>query len=295
MTLGQRVYWLSDTVRELWRMGHMLPIAPRDRVLDVGSGASPHYRSNVLCDKFAHDPTERHGAVVLRDRPFIVGDVQRLPFADHSFDFVICSHVLEHVEDPRAAVAELTRVAPRGYIETPSAEWERLVGFPFHRWMVSLRKDTLVFRGKTAAKEDPELQRWFEHLQRELKLRAYIWWRRRAAGVYTWLLWEGAIALDVEQSPSSEDGFQGAKLLAERPCNVDGEKQSGRFDALVAAYGRRVRRLSQPSVAQVAELLRCPQCGGGLESMPAKLRCSGCAACYPVDAAGTPWLLTDSG
>jgi SAM-dependent methyltransferase len=42
-------------------------------------------------------------------------DITAMPFADGSFDLVICSHVLEHVPDDRAALRELKRVlAPEG-------------------------------------------------------------------------------------------------------------------------------------------------------------------------------------
>jgi SAM-dependent methyltransferase len=37
-------------------------------------------------------------------------DVARMPYADTSFDLVLCSHVLEHVPDDRAAIAEIHRV-----------------------------------------------------------------------------------------------------------------------------------------------------------------------------------------
>lgn len=37
-------------------------------------------------------------------------DVQNLPFADNSFDLIICNHVLEHVFDEKKAMQELFRV-----------------------------------------------------------------------------------------------------------------------------------------------------------------------------------------
>jgi ubiquinone/menaquinone biosynthesis C-methylase UbiE len=40
---------------------------------------------------------------------FVNADVTALPFADHSFDTVICTHVLEHVVDLKKAVSELRR------------------------------------------------------------------------------------------------------------------------------------------------------------------------------------------
>jgi SAM-dependent methyltransferase len=43
-------------------------------------------------------------------------DITKLAVPDHAFDAIICSHVLEHVEDDRAAMRELHRVlAPGGW------------------------------------------------------------------------------------------------------------------------------------------------------------------------------------
>jgi SAM-dependent methyltransferase len=41
-------------------------------------------------------------------------DVTTLPFADGSFDVVVCSEVLEHIPDNRSAIAELLRVLKPG-------------------------------------------------------------------------------------------------------------------------------------------------------------------------------------
>lgn len=43
-------------------------------------------------------------------------DLQKLPFADQSYDFVFASHVLEHVPDDYAAVAEIRRILKPGGI-----------------------------------------------------------------------------------------------------------------------------------------------------------------------------------
>jgi len=55
-------------------------------------------------------------------------DAERLPFADASFDRVLCSEVLEHVPAPERAAAELARVLkPAGLlavsVPTPATEW----------------------------------------------------------------------------------------------------------------------------------------------------------------------------
>ena len=46
-------------------------------------------------------------------------DGYKLPFADKSFDLVILSHVLEHVEHERVLLRELKRVAKYAVIEVP--------------------------------------------------------------------------------------------------------------------------------------------------------------------------------
>lgn len=53
---------------------------------------------------------------LMSDLADVRADLQNLPFADDSFDVVICNHVLEHVDDDAAAMAEIRRVlAPDGW------------------------------------------------------------------------------------------------------------------------------------------------------------------------------------
>jgi SAM-dependent methyltransferase len=54
-------------------------------------------------------------------------DVTNLPLQDQSFDLILCLHVLEHVQDDRAAMRELLRVlAPKGraVIQVPPSDLE---------------------------------------------------------------------------------------------------------------------------------------------------------------------------
>ena len=56
----------------------------------------------------------RHTSADLYDDEVSVRcDIESLPFDDRSFDGVICYHVLEHVNDDRAAMRELFRVTAR--------------------------------------------------------------------------------------------------------------------------------------------------------------------------------------
>lgn len=44
------------------------------------------------------------------------GDIYKLPYKDNSFDLIICTEVLEHLEDPKIALAELKRVTKKHVI-----------------------------------------------------------------------------------------------------------------------------------------------------------------------------------
>ncbi|MBU4349868.1 methyltransferase domain-containing protein [bacterium] len=132
-------------------------ILKSDLVLDVGSGNYPYPRANVVCDKYEKDNTERGGKYLpetkakikfLKNRIFIVAEGENLPFKDKSFDYVICSHVVEHSENPDRVLEELMRVASRGYIETPSEILEMLFGWSFHKWYVRLKNNMLVLKRK---------------------------------------------------------------------------------------------------------------------------------------------------
>ena len=52
---------------------------------------------------------------------------ERLPFNDKEFDYVICSHVLEHVNDPVFLKNEIERIGKSGYLELPTKLSDNLV------------------------------------------------------------------------------------------------------------------------------------------------------------------------
>lgn len=66
------------------------------------------------------------------DISFVEGPIEALPFADASFDTVICTHVLEHILDFRRALAELRRVTRDTLILVVPREREYRVTFNPH-------------------------------------------------------------------------------------------------------------------------------------------------------------------
>lgn len=55
---------------------------------------------------------------------FMQGDIYNMPFADKYFDVVLCTEVLEHLENPDAALKEISRVARNAVLLTvPNEPW----------------------------------------------------------------------------------------------------------------------------------------------------------------------------
>lgn len=123
-------------------------IAPDAVVLDVGSGHYPFPFATILSDLYLEESPHRTENLVRDDRPLLKLDIRCLPFADKSIDFVYCSHILEHVENPLQACLEIMRVGRQGYIETPTLCKDGLFawsGDVRHRWHVVVIDNTLVF------------------------------------------------------------------------------------------------------------------------------------------------------
>lgn len=126
-----------------------LKIPASAKVLDVGSGHNPHVRANVVVDKFVDSNYHRSDNIkALGHQQFIQADGENLPFEDRSFDYVICSHVLEHVENPVRFMAEQARVAGKGYLETPSILGEYLIPKESHRWIIQEIDEKIVMYEK---------------------------------------------------------------------------------------------------------------------------------------------------
>lgn len=119
------------------------------KVLEIGPGADPTYRANVLAEKFPTDNTHRRGDMrIFPHQTLVNAAAEALPFADKEFDYVICNQVLEHSTDPAKFIQEITRVGKAGYIETPSLLGEWLFPKQSHRYVVLSINDKLVLYNK---------------------------------------------------------------------------------------------------------------------------------------------------
>lgn len=108
-----------------------LNIPAHSRILDIGCGSGRHLAAAYALEKTVivgadanyddlkkardrlnfHDMVGAHGG---GRWSLNAADITRLPFADATFDLVICSEVLEHIPNHRKAMIEIVRVLKPG-------------------------------------------------------------------------------------------------------------------------------------------------------------------------------------
>ena len=274
-----------------------MKIEPSDLVLEIGSGDNPKLRADVLCDMLPEDDTERGGEIVL-GRPFIAADGQYLPFADKSFDYIICCHVLEHAEAPTLFLSELTRVGRGGYIEAPTEIGERLYGWPYHRWLINLSPS-----GKLTLKRKVEggaFGRLFHHLY--ATDRAYAEFHAQNHGLFLVKYeWFGEIDYEIIEPNSvvvdldSQDGVErllskpapgGMSAVVTRMLTPTRARRWAK-SAIVKARGRRRKNLDD-----IKSIIVCPACKGQVQWRENLVLCQNCHSKYPIKN-GIPFLMAD--
>ena len=93
---------------------------PSWKILDLGCGYTANKNATVVAD--VQDLSNFY-----KDKKFIKINEKKLPFKDKEFDFVITSHVIEHVDDLDFFIKEIERISNQGYIELPSKLGDNLV------------------------------------------------------------------------------------------------------------------------------------------------------------------------
>jgi ubiquinone/menaquinone biosynthesis C-methylase UbiE len=117
-------------------VGQVKPLNPKT-ILDVGCG-----EGFTLQELYSHGIGDKLEGVDFLDTAINIGkrihpqlhlkqgDIYDLPYKDNSFDLVLCTEVLEHLEKPAEALRELKRVTKKYcIISVPNEPWFRLGNF----------------------------------------------------------------------------------------------------------------------------------------------------------------------
>lgn len=90
------------------------------KILDIGCGYSANKYATVIAD--TQDLSSFY-----KNKKFVKISNKNLPFKDKEFDYVVSSHVIEHVVDFEFFIKELERISSKGYIELPTRLGDNLV------------------------------------------------------------------------------------------------------------------------------------------------------------------------
>ena len=138
-------------------------IKPSDKVLDIGGSMKQHdeLQIDTLIDIIRPEEAP-YGNSKLKAKNFVRLDITRekFPFKDKQFDFCICTHTLEDLTTPFLVIEEISRVAKRGLIVTPSmgvdmvfshvnfTDWltgaRRVPGLGHHKWFFHKKDGGMV-------------------------------------------------------------------------------------------------------------------------------------------------------
>ncbi len=139
-------------------------------ILEVGPGSLPFYLSDVWLDFLFNKEDIRKQSgnqIPATGKPKVYYTGGRFPFKDKTFQYVIASHVLEHVpwDDIPLFISELERVAFAGYIEIPRWTWEILGDFDVHISSGDIINDVLYLFKKLKRFDNSEIFQEFLYLK----------------------------------------------------------------------------------------------------------------------------------
>jgi SAM-dependent methyltransferase len=254
-------------------------INKQDLVLEIGSGDNPHPRADVLIDKYIFENIERGGDIVI-DRPLVIADIEKLPFKDQSFDYVICRHVLEHVDNPANAIKEITRVGKRGYIESPSLAGELVFGWSFHKWVLSQEGKRLVFTPKTWT--NPLGGLFHDLMKTDIVFKIFM--KMHKGIFYIEYEWEGGIDFEVRkanftsQSEEKDKSYK-MKLAYEKSHKLVTKTIEAKTHLRKAMAGKGTAN-RHPNL-DVIGLIKCPKCSKRVMAKGDRYICGDCG--IPVE------------
>ena len=179
-----------------------LNFQPGYKILDIGSGTGRHigaisrYKNVTVIGadlsfldtkeararlNFIEACNECHGRWGL-----LVSSINRLPFSDQSFDVVLCTEVLEHLENDQEAVAELVRVLkPTGniVISVPRYWPERICWFLSKAYHNMANGHLRIYKRHQliALLERYDLRLWRVHYAHSLHVP--FWWLKCLVGI----------------------------------------------------------------------------------------------------------------
>jgi len=125
-------------------------IKGEDKVLEIGPGGSPYFRSDVFLEKnFNEEEMKRQRGntkALQTDKKVVYYKGGVFPFNDKEFDYIVCSHVVEHVpaDELPFFLKEIQRVGKKGYIEFPTLYYDYMYNIEEHLNLMNLDDNNCI-------------------------------------------------------------------------------------------------------------------------------------------------------
>lgn len=268
---------MSKIKRIRWALRKaVLPVPSSALVLDVGAGACPYPRADVLLERFVTAGHHRCGGGLVADRPLVLGDACDMPFKDHAFDFIIAAHILEHMREPDRFLKELMRVGRAGYIETPNVFLERLSPYSVHVLELMEEEGKLLIRKKEEAIPDS----YISSLQLPLRNPR---WAQLFFGdpemFHVRLFWRDLIPYTITNPEQDVSWVQDQDDGAE-PADVTKTYAGGGWRGFGLRLLRKYYSLQKRRAFDWLSILACPKCKGELIARDDEYECARCRLSY---------------
>ena len=261
----------------------LLPVNSNALVLDVGSGGDPYPRADVVLDRLT-GAQHRCGEAMTIDRHAVYADACEMPFKDKSFDFIVASHILEHMSDPDKFLRELMRVGKAGYIETPNAIFERLYPYEIHCLEILHIKNRLLIRKKERALGDDFLgdkrlmaegTHWNSHLHNQPQM------------YHVRYFWTETVDYSIENPEISCRWIEAVNADSSRGkiksnSELDGRRGWRAFGLNIINSWQSFRRKKRLKNFDFFAIVMCPYCRSDILKTNEYLECSKCQIRFPM-------------
>jgi len=104
--------------RDKWVIAKASEVPAGSSILDIGAGTCPYRKYFSHCNYKAHDFKKYQGVMLGNTTEYgeidYESDIVSIPVPDESFDYILCTEVLEHVPEPIKAIEEMSRILKPG-------------------------------------------------------------------------------------------------------------------------------------------------------------------------------------
>ncbi|MBK9212935.1 MAG: class I SAM-dependent methyltransferase [Saprospiraceae bacterium] len=116
--IALKYFHFNEHLRDCWVQAQALKVPNGSKVLDVGAGSCPYRNYFSHCQYKTHDFAELKEEQLRFYKGYgnldFVSDISSIPVEDNTFDYVLCTEVLEHVPEPILAIKEFARILKPG-------------------------------------------------------------------------------------------------------------------------------------------------------------------------------------